>query len=53
MLTLADVLHLLAHEFAGLRGGRLSFGLVPPCPLNRFLSGMYASNEQSLSPDKL
>ena len=33
MLALADVMNLFTHEFSGLGGCRLSFGLVFPRPL--------------------
>jgi hypothetical protein len=37
MLTLPNVLHLLAYEFACLRGWSFPFRLIPLRPLNRFL----------------
>lgn len=37
MFALADVLHLLTHEFTGLSARRLTFPLIPAGPLDRSL----------------
>jgi hypothetical protein len=39
MLAFANVLHLLAHEFAGLSGGRFTFTRILACSFDRFLFG--------------
>jgi hypothetical protein len=36
MLTLANMVHFLAHKFAGLRAGGFSFTRIPARALNRF-----------------